>query len=198
MRKTLIFLCCSLLFLTKSNHGCADDLLLRIASKIPETKITEGAFRQEKRLRFLKKPLSSQGKFLYEQNKGVLWKTETPIESAVLIKESQLITEQGGQALPPAFGGVFKSLLSGDVVRLNADFEVTGTEQKDAWEIRLIPKDEMMKKVIGEIRLRGDIEIRHWELQETGGNLTRIDFTRISHPNALSGEQQAEFERFLP
>lgn len=176
----------------------ADEVFNKITERITKTKITEGTFQQEKRLRFLKKPLISGGKFIYEQYKGVLWKTEKPIESAVLIRESQLITAQGGQALPLAFGGVFKSLLGGDVARLNADFEVNGTEQKGAWGIRLIPKDEMMKKVIGEIRLRGDTEIRQWELQETGGNLTRIDFTRISHPNALTEEQQAEFERFLP
>jgi len=40
--------------------------------------------------------------------------------------------------------------------------------------------------------------LRRLELYEVNGNLTRIQFSEITHPDRLSNEQQAEFERLSP
>lgn len=187
-----------LFFLLSFNHSYADDVLARITSHLVKTPMTQGNFQQEKRLKILRKPLMSTGTFTYHQNKGVIWKTLTPIPSLLLINESKLLTGQGEQAVPAAFGNVFKALLGGELNRLAEGFDMTGTEQKTSWQLQLKPKDELLKKIISTILVSGDTELRLLEIQEVTGNQTQISFTQITHPDHLSSEQQSDFEKISP
>ncbi|MEQ1484368.1 outer membrane lipoprotein carrier protein LolA [Methyloglobulus sp.] len=186
------------LFLLLSNPIYADDVLTRITSHLSKAPVTQGSFQQEKHLKFLRKPLLSTGSFTYDQNKGVIWKTITPIPSLLLVNDEHLLTAQGEQALPPAFGRVFKTLLGGELNTLSEGFEIVGREQKTTWQLQLTPKDELLKKVIKSIMLSGDFELRQLEINELNNNLTLIKFSEITHPDRLSNEQQAEFERLSP
>ena len=183
------------LFLLLLNQANADDVLTKIAARLDKTLITQGEFQQEKQLKFLRKPLFSKGTFTYHQSKGVIWKTVTPIPSILLVNDAQLMTGQGEQAVPPAFGRVFKALLGGELNRLGEDFIIAGGEQELTWNIRLTPKDELLKKAISSIHINGDTELRELEISETNGNITHIRFSAITHPAQLSNELQTEFER---
>lgn len=194
----MIILKALLLFLLSFNHSYADDVLARITARLVKTPITQGSFQQEKRLKILRKPLMSTGTFTYHQNKGVIWKTLTPIPSLLLASDVRLLTGQGEQAVPAAFGNVFKALLGGELNRLSGSFIITGTEQKASWQLQLTPKDELFKKVISTIQLTGDTGLHLLDLQEVNGTLTRIVFTQITHPDHLSSEQQSDFERLSP
>jgi hypothetical protein len=187
-----------LLFLLPFNLSYADDVLTHITARLVKTPITQGDFQQEKRLKILRKPLISKGTFTYHQSKGVIWKTLTPIPSVLMINESKLLTGQGEQALPAAFGNVFKALLGGELNRLAEGFDMTGTEQKTSWQLQLKPKDELLRKIISTILISGDTELRLLEIQEVTRNQTQISFTKISHPDHLSDEQQDDFERISP
>jgi Outer membrane lipoprotein carrier protein LolA len=187
-----------LLFLLLSNLSYADDVLIHITAHLVKTPITQGDFQQEKRLKILRKPLISTGTFTYHQSKGVIWKTLTPIPSLLMINESKLLTGQGEQAVPAAFGNVFKALLGGELNRLAEGFDMTGMEQRTSWQLQLKPKDELLRKIISTILLTGDTELRTLEIQEVTGNHTQISFTKISHPDHLSDEQQADFENISP
>jgi len=192
------FLKVLLLFLLSFNYSHAADVLASITARLVKTPITQGVFQQEKHLKILRKPLLSTGTFTYHQSKGVIWKTLIPIPSLLLVNESRLLTGQGEQAVPAAFGKVFKAMLGGELNRLAEGFTITGEEQQTAWQLQLKPKDELLQKIINTIVLTGDTELRRLEIQETGGNLTRISFDKITHPDHLSPEQQADFERLSP
>jgi outer membrane lipoprotein-sorting protein len=171
---------------------------LQSAARLAKTPIAQGDFHQQKHLKVLHKPLISTGTFTYHQDKGVIWKTLTPVISLLLVNESKLLTGQGEQAVPAAFGKVFKAMLGGDISTLTEGFNITGTDQKTSWQLELIPKDDMLKKIISTMVLSGDTELRNLEIREAGGNITRITFTNITHPAQLSGEQEADFERLSP
>jgi len=192
------FLKALLLLLLSSNLSYGNDVLTQSNARLVRTTVTQGMFQQEKHLKFLRKPLISTGTFTYDQNKGVIWKTITPIPSILLVNDAHLLTGEGEQALPPAFGRVFKALLGGEINRLSEGFAITGKDQKSSWQLLLTPKDELLKKVISTVVLTGDSELRRLELYEVNGNLTRIQFSEITHPDRLSNEQQAEFERLSP
>jgi Outer membrane lipoprotein carrier protein LolA len=187
-----------LLLILTIDCSYASDMLAKITTRLVKTPITQGDFQQEKRLKILRKPLISTGTFTYHQSKGVIWKTVTPIPSLLLINESKLLTGQGEQAVPAAFGNVFKALLGGELNRLAEGFDMTGTEQKMSWQLQLKPKDELLRKIISTILISGDTELRLLEIQEVTGNQTQISFANISHPNHLSNEQQADFEHISP
>ena len=192
--KTLLLLLLSFTL----NHSYADDMLARITARLVKTPMTQGVFQQEKRLKILRKPLISTGTFTYHQSKGVIWKTLTPIPSVLMINESKLLTGQGEQTVPAAFGNVFKALLGGELNRLSEGFDITGKEQKTSWHLQLTPKDTLLKKVINTILLTGDTDLRTLEIQEVTGNQTRISFSNITHPDHLSNEQQSDFEHLSP
>jgi len=146
----------------------------------------------------LHKPLVSTGKFTYDQSKGVIWKTLTPVPSLLLVNDNHLLSGQGEQAVPPAFARVFKALLGGKLISLTEDFDILDKDQKNSWQLQLTPKDELLKKIIRSIVLTGTSELRFLELQEVSGNLTRINFSEITHPERLNSEQQSDFERLSP
>ena len=195
---TAIFLKALLLFLLSFSQSHADDVLAQITARLVKSPITQGEFRQEKRLKILVKPLISTGIFTYDQSKGVIWKTLTPIPSLLLLNETRLLTGQGEQAIPAAFGKVFKAMLGGDLKLLAESFLITGAEQNNVWQLQLKPRDELLKKVISSVVLSGDTELRSLELQEFNGNITLISFSQITHPENLSTEQQSDFERLSP
>jgi len=195
----LILIKALLLYCLAFSQGVADEAVLtEIAARLAKTPITQGDFHQQKHLKVLHKPLISTGTFTYHQSKGVIWKTLTPVVSLLLVNESRLLTGQGEQAVPAAFGKVFKAMLGGDLIGLTDGFSVTGTDQKTVWQLELTPKDELLKKIISTMVLSGDTELRWLEIREAGGNVTRITFDNITHPAQLSDEQEADFERLSP
>jgi len=198
MKRLVIILKVLLLFLLSFNHSYAVDVLAQITERLVKTPVTQGDFQQEKRLKILRKPLLSTGTFTYHQSKGVIWKTLAPVASILLVNDTHLMTTQGEQAVPAAFGKVFKAMLGGDLKQLNDGFSITGSDQEPAWQLELKPKDELLKKIISFIVLSGDNELRLLEIQEAGGNLTRIKFDQITHPAQLTSEQEADFERLSP
>ncbi len=188
-----------LLYVLACGLGVAEVAVLTgIAARLAKTPIIQGDFHQQKQLKVLRKPLISTGSFTYEQSKGVIWKTLTPVASLLLVNESRLLTGQGEQAVPAAFGKVFKAMLGGDLAALADGFAITGTDQKTSWQLELTPKDQMLKKIISTMLLSGDTELRSLEIRETGGNITRISFDNITHPAQLTDQQQADFERLSP
>jgi len=195
----LILLKALLLSLMLCSQGIASEAVLtEIAARLAKTPIVQGDFHQQKHLKILRKPLIATGTFTYDQNKGVIWKTLTPVASLLLVNESKLLTGQGEQSVPAAFGKVFKAMLGGDLAALIDGFEITGTNQKTSWQLQLTPKDDMLKKVISTMVLSGDTELHELEIREAGGNITHITFNNITHPEQLSAEQEADFERLSP
>ena len=187
-----------LLLLIPVTQSYATELLADITSRLVKAPITQATFQQEKHLKILSRPLMSSGLFTYDQSKGVIWKTLVPAPSLLLVNESQLISGQGEQNVPAAFGKVFKAMLGGDLNELTEGFLLTGEHKNNTWQLQLTPTDQFLQKIINTITLSGDSELRALELQEVTGNFTRISFTQISHPNQLSTEQEADFERLSP
>jgi outer membrane lipoprotein-sorting protein len=187
-----------LLFLLLLGQSNAGDALTQISARLVKTEITQGNFQQEKQLKILRKPLISTGTFTYHQSKGVIWKTLTPVASLLLVNDTRLLTGQGEQAVPPAFGKVFTAMLGGDLNQLMDGFSITGANREPSWMLELKPKDELLKKIISSILLSGDNELSFIEIRENGGNISRITFDQITHPARLTPEQQADFDRLSP
>lgn len=175
-----------------------ETVLTQITARLVKTPITQGDFEQQKHLKVLHKPLISTGSFTYDQSKGVIWKTQTPVVSILLVNETRLLTGQGEQAVPGIFGKVFKAMLGGDLTVLAEGFELMGSVQKETWQLTLIPRDALLRKVIGKMILSGDKELRDLEIHEAAGNNTRISFKNITHPQHLTAAQDVDFDRLSP
>lgn len=175
--------------------GLAADPLADVGAWLVKTEITEGRFRQEKTIKVLKKPLISTGTFIYHRSRGVIWQTLTPVSSVLLVNQTRLLTAQGEQTLPPAFGRVFTAMFGGDLQAMKEGFDISGTNDKTAWKLQLKPKDALLQKIIVDMQLTGGRELQRIDIKEANGNFTRITFDQIAHPETLTPAQEADFER---
>ena len=125
----------------------------------------------------------------------MIWQTLTPLPSVLLVNQTRLLTTQGEQILPPAFGRVFTAVVGGDLPLLNEGFDITGANGEGAWQLQLRPKDALLQKIITRLQLTGDKALRQLEIREANGNSTRITFEKITHPKTLTPAQEADFER---
>lgn len=188
----------SLLLLLLSGLVQAEESLALIQSRLTQTEIVQGRFSQEKQLKFLSKPLLSQGEFVFWQNRGVLWQTLSPIASTVLINNTRLLSSQGEQAIPVSFGQLLPALLGGDWPRLQSDFHVSATIQAQGWQLELVPKDPLLAKIIARLLISGDSELRQLDIHEVSGNSSILRFDDIRHPAQLLPAHISEFERLSP
>jgi hypothetical protein len=194
----VIYLKALVLFLSTVNICMADELLDQIHARLTKATITRGAFEQTKQLKVLRKPLISAGTFIYDKSRGIAWKTLSPVPSLLLISDTRLWTEQGEQPVPAAFGRVFQAMLGADLAQLATAFDITGSARKTAWQVSLVPKDEMLKAVISRIQLSGDEELRMLEIFESNGNISTLRFQNIVHPDRLTAGEEADFAHLSP
>jgi hypothetical protein len=176
----------------------AEDVLQQIQNQLSQANIVSGEFQQEKQLKFLKKPLVSNGDFTYQQKLGLVWKTKAPFASTLLLSETRLISNQIEREIPIGFGRIFASVLGGDIQQLDQDFIINGQLKNQSWDLILNPKKQALSKAIVMLKLVGDTELRLLEIHEVNGNVARIQFDKITHPTELSPQQVADFEPLLP
>lgn len=176
----------------------ADDNLSEIQQQLTKAEIVFGQFEQQKQLKFLQKPLITKGNFIYQNQRGLLWKTTSPLTSSLLITPKQIYSQQGTQAIPDSFGRLLPALLSADWQQLATDFEIKATQDGQNWQLLLLPKAALLAKAISQILLKGSQTLNSLEITETSGNSSLIRFAEISHPAQLSAEQISEFESLSP
>ena len=170
---------------------------------------TRGQFLQQRHLAVLKKPLLSQGRFIFSPNQGLIWQQLTPFNSLMVLKDQQLIQQnsQGKvQQLSAATSGnpiaqqlprLLQAIMAGDINALSTDFALFMPTEKtgSAWQLGLQAKDPQVHAAMGNITLSGDTHIRSLIMSSQQANIsdyTHIQFTDTEQ-GALSDSELALF-----
>lgn len=177
------------------------DIAKQLTANTPA--VLRGQFEQRKSVAGFKNPLVSQGRFVVARERGLLWSTDTPFASQLLIKPNQLISFNGAakEVLDAtrepglrAFNQLIIALLAGDVSALQSQFDVvqasTATPSQPRWTLRLRPKEAGMARFIQEISLEGQDFVEQVQLQEGSGDSSLIRFS-AQQPSTLTAEEQA-------
>lgn len=149
--------------------------------------IASGSFVQRKYFKVLKHPIKSQGELYFDVSIGLLWQTEQPIYSALLLKKSGLFTENGtgdSQELKgaSAISQVLLNIMSGDSEQLAQNFTINASTIDHC--LSLTPKLTQLAKIIDNVQLchidtpeknqQNLNDINHIVLHEHSGNRTEI------------------------
>ena len=149
--------------------------------------IASGSFVQRKYFKVLKHPIKSQGELYFDVSIGLLWQTEQPIYSALLLKKSGLFTENGtgdSQELKgaSAISQVLLNIISGDSEQLAKNFTINASTIDHC--LSLTPKLTQLAKIIDNVQLchintpeknqQNLNDINHIVLHEHSGNRTEI------------------------
>lgn len=176
-----------------------------VGDQLRETKVLRAAFKQEKKIKVLRRPLRSSGSFLICSQNGLYWASETPFETVFIVtpralyqksENSDPITIQAEER-PVVYGftRVFLSLFSGDTQQLEREFDLFFSGTAEHWTIGLIPKNKIMRKLVDRILICGSDAIEFVDFRETSGDQTRIHFSNIATtPTELTQEELARFD----
>jgi len=163
------------------------------AKNITTFAIASGTFTQEKYFKVLKHPIRSAGEIHVDQSLGLIWQTNTPVFSSLILKNQQLFTHDGISPIKKIKGGntlatVILQALTGNIEALNTQFTLETTERNC---IQLVPKSSQLTQVIQAINLCSSTTLAQAfildriTLLEHSGNYTKINFT-LTAMNALS------------
>ncbi|MGI2072732.1 outer membrane lipoprotein carrier protein LolA [Shewanella baltica] len=186
--------------------------LVALSQKLNLGETVRGHFVQSRQLKVLKKPLISQGQFIFDKEQGLIWQQIKPFESLLILKDKQLIqrdsqgrvqvSKADASASAAAMGDLLPSLvramLGGDISGLSENFElhflITDRLSPDGqWQLGLTPKDPLMKKAIANMVLEGSDVLQSLVLLSAAPNVTPQDMTRIDF-SALSQGTLSEAE----
>lgn len=177
----------------------APDVLLAIKPRLQPFETLKGHFEQEKRLAKIKKPLKSRGSFALQRGRGLLWRTEAPIESLLVMTRNSVsitkdakivmslsVKEQPGLRL---MGSVIFATFAGDVDEIRRSFDVLKGQAPDAtgaWSVSLAPRDATIAQLFVRISLTGGKYLEQLEIAERNGDVTLIRFRDVDSRSPLA------------
>ncbi|WP_413472686.1 outer membrane lipoprotein carrier protein LolA [Shewanella baltica] len=191
--------------------------LVALSQKLNLGETVRGQFVQSRQLKVLKKPLISQGQFIFDQTQGLIWQQIKPFESLLILKDKQLIqrdsqgrvqiskadTSASAAVMGDLLPSLVRAMLGGDISGLSENFELhfLGTERlkieslspDGQWQLGLTPKDPLMRKAIANMVLEGSDVLQSLVLLSAAPNVTPQDMTRIDF-SALSQGTLSEAE----
>ena len=145
------------------------------------------AFEEEKKVAILKRPLRSSGHLIFLPDKGLYRKITHPFGQELLITPDAIYQREPDgkkekmslETLPAARGFVetFLTIFSGSWAAFQRHFKVSFSSNDPVWQLGLIPRHEIMAKLISCIVIEGEDQhiIRLW-VQEANGDLTSDQF----------------------
>jgi hypothetical protein len=191
------------LFVVRAPAPAQDSAALaRIQRQLATPAVFCGTFEQSKTLVGVKQPVRSSGRFCVVAGKGILWRTIHPFASSLLITRDAITEKRSGETAQRisaeqepgvrAINDLLFSLFGGDLSRLAASFEVTGSMSGANWTAKLTPRTAGMRTVIAGIELQGGAFVQRIALHDAGGDRTIIVFSGIATGSAAMQPEEAQ------
>ena len=161
-------------------------LLAQLSARSKAIQSLQGQFVQQKHIAVLPVPLSSTGRFAFEQGKGVDWETLTPVRNAVHLTPKGISFEDDkGQTQNPVaqqagvevVAKIFMGVITGELDSLNNYFSVAASGSAQAWTLVLTPRSANLAAYIQTIQLKGSEFTDQLDIAETNGDKTHIQFS---------------------
>lgn len=189
--------------------------LTRLTTQLSPSAQAKGNFTQYRYLKVLKKPLVSEGEFVFAKDLGVIWQQNTPFASTLILKDKQLIqidsqgnisinnAEQAGSSSQMAelMPKLLNALLSGDIQQLEQHFNLsllltpnTEGQNTQQWQLGLKPTEPLLEKAMPKLVLAGNEQIQTLVLFSRNGDRSRIEFSAIDESPLTAADTQ----RFSP
>lgn len=176
--------------------------LTELGTQLAKPAVVRGPFIQEKHLRALPQPLTSQGTFVLSRDAGLLWQLRSPLTQDYRIDANGIArrTPQGwqlqpGQDVAAQQSRLFLAVLKGDHSGLARDFDLQLSGSSAAWQLTLIPHSLLLKQIFSSIRIDGGALVERIELHETQGDHTVMKMPQSQAGDALTDQERDAFAR---
>jgi hypothetical protein len=168
----------------------AQTLLARPLHALEGAQQIRGNFTQLRYLTGMPKPLRSTGTFAFIRELGVLWQTQTPFASQLVLTPQAMRSSQGGgtasqvsAAQQPglkAAAATLLSLFSLDLQGLSAQFDLAAVPAGKGWLLTLKPKSAALASAVGQMSIQGGEQIEQIEVVDGRGDRTTLQLSGVS------------------
>lgn len=172
-----------------------------VAARLARPELLRGRFEQRKQVTGFRNPMRSRGHFVLARGRGVVWQTEQPFASTLVVTPERITVTAGAStrridaAQEPALRAINRllfDLLAGDIARLQADFELQSVAlDGERWHLRLRPKAGAFATVFDAVELEGARQVERVLLVERNGDRTDIGFSDHAEQPALDDDEAA-------
>jgi hypothetical protein len=168
--------------------------------------VIRGSFEQRKSLKGFRHPVVSRGDFVVMRERGVVWRTQEPFPSSLLVTRDRVVARQADGTVAkrlnaseePAVRTISETLfalMTADVRALAARFDIQGeTVGAEGWRLALQPRDAGLAKWLTRVELEGDRFLRAVRLQEGSGDSTQIQLSKLQAAAALTPQEESQFD----
>ena len=197
---------CALLLMLAPISNAADAAVDAITQSVARPDVLRGQFTQDKQVSGFKNPLRSQGQFVVARQHGVIWTTQRPFPSEVVVTADRILSRQRDgtnrveldarqQPAMRSVNAIMFALMSGDVQALSSQFNIKAQREGPGWRLQLTPKSAMLAKAFQSLSLQGDRYVRQVEIIEANQDRTQIQFSALTEaPAALSADEARRFD----
>lgn len=184
----------------------ASAALKGVSRQLVTAAVVRGEFEQKKTLKGFNNALLSRGTFVVARNKGVVWQTNEPFASVLVLTRDRLLSLQSNGSVATridaqqqpglrAVNQLLFALMSADVNALNRQFRIEAQPAPaGSWSLRLVPIDPMLAQWVGTVTLQGDRFVRLARFVEPQGDVSEIRFSDQTTANVLDVKEEARFE----
>lgn len=181
----------------------ADQLLNQIKNSINTPPIIWGKFIQNRTLTGVSKKLVSEGYFLVDKQRGILWVTEKPIYQTLVVADAGIsIKNKSGtlmnldsRNLPSVkyINELMLAIFSGDMNAIERVFNYTGEVTSRGWSLDLTQKN-ISSAVFKSVVINGGSVVSRITLISREGDVTDILFTEVKPIAALTTDEISKFQ----
>jgi chaperone LolA len=183
VRRAIVLLCAAL----AASPAAADalkDALAKLQARYESTKTLEADFRQTVESPTLAGPLTSAGRVAFEKPNRMRWDYDAPDKQTIVGDGATLWIYQPdmNQVIKAPLGEAFQAstplTFLGGLGQVERDFDATlERETRDAWVLRLKPKQDAALGTLGLIVRKRDAGIAEARITDSLGTTTRIAFS---------------------
>lgn len=163
---------------------------------------TRGNFVQEKYLPSINRSLTSSGTFLITATEGIIWQTEKPYPSIMVVGRSHIgqgaspqtmnRMDTGSNRLFMEFSHAISAAFSGNIDTIRNVFHLTFSSQATQWQLFLEPKENTVAQMVKSIQLQGNTVLETVSMTEQNGSTITYTFSNHSF-----SQEPTEYERQL-
>lgn len=202
--KKIILAVISAFFLTVSaNAETFDSVCKNLSGRHNMT----GNFSQVKIISAVGRSMKSSGTFIFSLD-GIMWKTEKPFPSTMVVgmtsvkqtlaNGKETVIDASSNQIFTSISTTLNAMFSGNSEVLQNNFDVDFSFSGSDWKAVLLPKDNMVKKILQSLSISGKAASDYADLNtivmsEANGDSITYNFTNQKYPKELTADEKAYF-----
>jgi outer membrane lipoprotein-sorting protein len=182
---------------------CAGTLVSQIETLVSAAPTVRGKFTQSKTLSGVSKKLNSEGFFIVDKSKGIVWITEKPIYQTLKVSnsgirignKSSVLMNLDARSEPSVkyINELVLAIFSGDMSSLERLFNFSGEVTAKGWNLELTPKNTV-STLFKKITIVGSSTINRISFISKDGDLTEVIFSDVRLDPVLSKDEILQFQ----